>query len=76
MIKRLCILSIICASLAGCDNGEIRSNDGYVIGFLSKVEFEGHTYIVRSDWHRGGICHDENCKCKKSTSTIRSDEVK
>lgn len=38
------------------------------VGTIEKFEFEGHTYLIRTSsggytgW--GGICHDENCKCK------------
>ncbi|MCH5167857.1 MAG: hypothetical protein J1F35_08265 [Erysipelotrichales bacterium] len=31
---------------------------------VSKVEFEGHTYLVWSRRQRWTICHDENCGCK------------
>ena len=34
-----------------------------VVGVVKKFEFEGHTYITRG-YKTGGICHDENCKCK------------
>ena len=30
---------------------------------IRKLEFEGHHYLVLNN--NGGICHDENCKCKK-----------
>lgn len=30
---------------------------------IYKVEFEGHYYLILNN--NGGICHDENCKCKK-----------
>lgn len=33
---------------------------------IHKVEYEGHTYLMRSEpGGYGGICHDENCNCKK-----------
>lgn len=31
---------------------------------ICKVEFEGHTYLLLEGYRIGGICHDENCKCK------------
>lgn len=28
------------------------------------VEFEGHSYLVFKDIHRGGLVHSESCSCK------------
>ena len=33
---------------------------------LSRREYDGHTYILRNDWYRGGICHDPDCKCGRA----------
>ena len=42
----------------------LRLINGKVCGdSLSRREYDGHTYILRDDWHRGGICHDPDCKC-------------
>ena len=30
-----------------------------------KVDYEGHTYLWFERGHRAGLCHDENCKCRK-----------
>lgn len=50
----------------GCgDDSRVKTSDGSPIGYIRKIEFEGHTYLVRDNYHTGGICHDENCKCKK-----------
>ncbi len=35
-----------------------------VQGQTSKIEFQGHTYIVWSVNMGGGIIHDPDCKCK------------
>lgn len=32
---------------------------------VRKVEYEGHTYIVFRTDSRFGLCHDENCMCKR-----------
>lgn len=46
------------------------SSDNSKKSQISKLEFEGHTYLL---YHGGlnhtwmdvqGLCHDENCKCK------------
>lgn len=36
------------------------------VGRITKFEYEGHTYLIRGSYQKGGICHDENCKCKKT----------
>ena len=33
---------------------------------FSRREYDGHTYIIRNDWYRGGICHDPDCKCGRA----------
>lgn len=39
------------------------------IGYVRKVVFEGHQYILMTDGHnRAGICHDENCPCKTNSN--------
>lgn len=42
---------------------------------MHKLEFEGHTYLVLKGEHTAGICHDQNCKCKK-TSEVKNEEPK
>ena len=32
---------------------------------IKKLEFEGHTYLLFIYGYKGGLCHDENCHCKK-----------
>jgi hypothetical protein len=34
-------------------------------GQASKIEFQGHTYVVWSVNLGGGIVHDPDCKCRK-----------
>jgi hypothetical protein len=34
-------------------------------GLASKIEFQGHSYVVWSINLGGGIVHDPDCKCKK-----------
>ncbi len=36
-----------------------------VQGHASKIEFQGHSYVVWSVNLGGGIVHDPDCKCRK-----------
>ena len=69
-MKKLNILliAIVAIVLGGCvkddsyeDNRVTTPHYSYCV---DKVHFEGHTYLIINTVHRGGICHDENCKCK------------
>lgn len=66
-MKKLNILliALVAIVLGGCtDTTTEKQNIDYYVGTIRKFEFEGHTYIIRSNCNQGGICHDENCKCK------------
>lgn len=72
------LFAILAFATTGCNNVkepktgafDVKHING--IGYVGKFEYEGHTYLVRSDVHTqggngfgyGGLCHDENCKCK------------
>lgn len=72
-MKKLNILLIALVAIVfgGCDVKDTATErhkiDAY-IGVIRKFEFEGHTYLIRNNScgysGYGGICHDENCKCK------------
>ena len=34
-------------------------------GLASKIEFQGHTYVVWSINYGGGMVHDPDCTCNK-----------
>lgn len=54
--------SFVSFSFVGCEeNGENYFSN---TGEITKFEYEGHTYLMRNAYQKGGICHDENCKCK------------
>ena len=66
-MKKLNILliALLAIVLGGCDDVTTEKHKiDDVVGTVSKFEFEGHTYLIRDCSNRGGICHDENCKCK------------
>ena len=64
-MKKLNILliALVAIVLCGC---EAKDGEDYLsyAGCITKFEYEGHTYLLRDAYNRGGICHDENCKCK------------
>ena len=66
-MKKLNILliALVAIVLCGCTDKTTEKHriDDWV-GTVIKFEFEGHTYLIRSIGNQGGICHDENCKCK------------
>ena len=67
-MKKLNILliALVAIVLGGCryDTTTERHRIDDRVGTIRKFEFEGHTYLIRDGNYRGGICHDENCKCK------------
>lgn len=59
------LIALVAIVLGGCDDVTTETHRfDYQVGTISKFEFEGHTYLIRNIGHQGGICHDENCKCK------------
>jgi len=65
-MNKLMIIVIMATMFCGCNDNQIKTTKGTNIGSIEKIEFEGHAYLVRNGYRRGGICHDENCKCKVS----------
>lgn len=68
-MKKLNILliALVAIILCGCETKDTTTERHYIddiVGNIYKVEIEGHTYLIRSYGNKGGICHDENCKCK------------
>lgn len=74
-MKMLILFPLISISLAivilsGCEehfDEETVIDYTHEIGKISRVEIEGHSYLVRHNGHQGGICHDENCPCKTNS---------
>lgn len=71
------ILAIFCgcapcdedSSHTACESKTINlgSNGGRLK--IDKFEFEGHKYLRPRNG--GGICHDENCSCKKVIEEVK-----
>lgn len=66
----VCICLVCCVS---CENKNgimvsTPSNTADILNHITKVEIEGHTYLVYIDYNYNqgyaGLCHDENCHCK------------
>lgn len=64
------LIALVAIVLCGCryDTTTEKHRIDDVVGTINKFEFEGHTYLIRThggvSLGYGGICHDENCKCK------------
>lgn len=60
------ILNVICS----CEDSKTYNEMSICgVGRISKFDYEGHTYLIRNKPVNGyigygGMCHDENCKCK------------
>lgn len=60
-MKHLFCVVFLVLTLSGCN-----SKDYDPFNRISKMEYEGHTYLlyVSPAGVVGGMTHDENCKCK------------
>lgn len=71
MNKILAVISV-CLALTSCKEQPYthedwqREQDRDCASHITKFNYEGHSYLLyRYGYHGGGICHDENCECKK-----------
>lgn len=74
------IFCLVCVSCEESPNVKSRQDMGGSIGNIIKIEFEGHTYLIRNYNGSpyigyGGMCHDENCKCKKQDLNNLTDSI-
>ena len=65
----ICFYAAIMCACTGNKNKYDQTDFGLGVGKISKINYEGHTYLIRVDGYKGGMCHDENCACKKDTVT-------
>lgn len=75
-MKKLVTILALCLALSSCDSKPIthdelqRRRDREIAARISKFNYEGHSYLLyRYGAHGCGVCHDENCPCKKSIPT-------
>lgn len=72
-MKKLLLITFIASMTCGCTRVEGTASqtsptygDGCG-GWISSIEYNNHQYIIWKHGYSGGICHDENCKCKNDT---------
>lgn len=75
MKKKLAYISV-CLALASCATPAPTQEqwqaeqDHEAASRITKFNYEGHSYLlyqyhIGAQWGVAGICHDENCECKK-----------
>lgn len=60
-------IAVLLTALTGCnERGYDVVDDGpYLKTRIYKIEYENHSYLIFDNGgYKGGITHDENCKCK------------
>lgn len=62
-ILAIVVIAVFVAMICWLSDKEERCNE--CMQSIRHVEYEGHTYLVYNSGYKFGICHDENCKCKK-----------
>lgn len=63
VVKGIMIVAVILGLCILIDIVQGKQNkDDWETPMIHKAYFEGHSYLI---YKRDGICHDENCKCKK-----------
>ena len=66
----LTLLSLLALTLTGCEDNRTpeykqqRIDDMYG-GCINTVNYKGHSYIIYSGHHQGGITHDPDCPCRE-----------
>ena len=72
-MKKLLIVPIICAVLAGCANVEDDKeiDTGHGNGCATKVvTIEGHKYVIMDGYRSGCIVHAASCECMNKQSYL------
>ena len=70
IMKKLVSILAVCLALTSCDPVQTheewqREQDYKCATRITKFNYEGHSYLLYQYGHGIGICHDENCECKK-----------
>lgn len=60
---RIIIFVMLSILFSSCGNFDYQSQKNVGFGDIVKEEFDGHTYIMWRDYHRGNMIHDPDCKC-------------
>lgn len=79
IMKKLVSILAVCLALTSCDPVQTheewqREQDYKYDTRITKFNYEGHSYLLYQYQANtrnavAGICHDENCPCKKSIPT-------
>lgn len=71
-MKKILAVIAVCLALTSCKEQPYshedwqREQDKYCASRITKFNYEGHSYLLYQDGPHGrGICHDENCVCRK-----------
>jgi hypothetical protein len=63
-VKYIIFLTLVI--LSSCSDVEFQDKKQLSpIDRIEKFDYSGHSYVVWSGYHRGGIIHDPDCHCQK-----------
>lgn len=75
-MKKILAVIAMCLALTSCKEQPYthedwqNEKDREAASRITKFNYEGHSYLlyqyhIGAQWGVAGICHDENCECKK-----------
>lgn len=70
-MKKILAVIAVCLALTSCNEQTYtheywqREQDKICAPRITKFNYEGHSYLLYQYGYGRGICHDENCDCKK-----------
>lgn len=75
-MKKVLTVFTVCLALISCSQTPTTheqwqdQQDREAASRITKFNYEGHSYLlyqyhIGAQWGVAGICHDENCDCKK-----------
>ena len=67
------ILAAFTLFITGCDRPETDKQGRHVfkpnkytgLGTFKYIIFDGHEYVMFSNYNQGGICHSPKCSCRR-----------
>lgn len=72
-IIKILILAAFILFITGCDKLEtdkqgrcvFKPNKYTGLGTFTYIIFDGHEYVMFSNYNQGGICHSPKCNCSR-----------
>ena len=70
-MKKILAVIAVCLALTSCKEQPYthedwqKEKDREAASRITKFNYEGHSYLLYQYGYGRGICHDENCECKK-----------